>query len=70
VKRGDAFEFRRLYALTLYALTPAENHNVRNTPEGRKLILRELYGVCLALFSRAIATNSRARRVNSVQSDS
>jgi hypothetical protein len=40
MERGDAFEFRTLYALTLYALTP-KNHNVRNTPDGRKLILRE-----------------------------
>ena len=37
MKRGGAFELR-----TLYALTPAYNHNVRNTPDGRKLILREL----------------------------
>jgi len=41
VERGNAFELHTLYALTLYALTPTKNHNVRNTPDGRKLILRE-----------------------------
>ena len=37
VMRDDASELR-----TLYALTPAENQNVRNAPDGRKLILRVL----------------------------
>src|SRR6266487_4427662 len=30
-----------LYALTLHALRPATNHKVRNTPDVRKLFLRE-----------------------------
>ena len=46
VKRDEVFKLRTLYALTLYVLTPAENHNVRNTPDSRKLILHELLVRC------------------------
>ena len=48
MKRGDAFEIR-----TLYAPTPAENHNVSNKPDGRKLILPEFL-VALPEFQRVV----------------
>ena len=58
VKRGDAFEPRTLYALTLHALTPDKNHNVRNTPNGRKLI-RELLVLRFGIAAGQVAERVR-----------